>query len=308
MDHEKKSPTVVTPGEGDSGSSSTSDRQDPSRLAPDIKLPPRTDFASIAEPRRRGKLRRAASAVAVLGFGWFLGLNTQSGGSGRATTWLQDSGRNFSFAVSSAQRGLLDRFEHLTRREAPVAETTQAAAQKPHGAEALEAVITLSTRLEEMRASSEGLARDLGGEVARLRSSVEQSQAELILKLSKLAERVDHLEQRAAAPIVATTRSEQVVAASPAAPVAPPPQPSSPAVNAKNTSAPPAAEVRRELPVIRQWKVREVLNGMALLEGPRGIMGVSRGQTVPGIGRVESIARQGSRWVVATSTGVIIGN
>jgi hypothetical protein len=79
-------------------------------------------------------------------------------------------------------------------------------------------------------------------------------------------------------------------------------------VNAKNTSAPPAAEVRRELPVIRQWKVREVLNGMALLEGPRGIMGVSRGQTVPGIGRVESIARQGSRWVVATSTGIIIGN
>jgi hypothetical protein len=324
MDREKvlSSPTVSTLCDGGSGSSSTSERRNSSGLAPEIKVPPRADStgdngigpvekpsdatALVAEPRRRGKLRRAVTAVAVLGFGWFLGLNTQSGEIARATTWLQDSGRHFSSGFTSIQRGLLDSFEHLTAREAPVAENTQPPAQKPNGVAALEGVATtLSTKLDEMRASSEGLARDLGRDVARLRGSMEQSQAELVSKLSKLAERVDHLEQRAAAPSVASIQPEQVVTPSPAAPVPPTMQRSAPVLDAKITPSPPAAEVRRELAVIKQWKVREVLNGMALLQGPGRVVGVSRGQMVPGIGRVESIARQGSRWVVFTSKGII---
>jgi hypothetical protein len=51
--------------------------------------------------------------------------------------------------------------------------------------------------------------------------------------------------------------------------------------------------------------VREVIDGVAILQGRRGVIEVSVGDVVPGAGRVQSIARQGGRWVVATNTGVI---
>ena len=298
MDHENElSPAAaLARAVGGSGSLITSDRGTSAepKSAPDIKVPPRGDFALTAEPRRRGKPWRVISAVALLGFGWLLGFNTHSGSS----------------AVESLQRGLLDHFEHLISGDVASAEHGQKTPpQKPHTAQAMESIApTLSTKLDEVRASSERLARDLGGEVARLRGSMEQTQTDLASKLSRLGERVADLEQRTAVPSLATARPEQVSASLSAVPVAPPVQRSAPAVTPKVSPSPASAEVRREPPVLQQWKIREVLNGTALLEGPGGVIGVSRGQTVPGIGRVESIARQGSRWVVATSKGLIIGN
>jgi hypothetical protein len=57
--------------------------------------------------------------------------------------------------------------------------------------------------------------------------------------------------------------------------------------------------------IIEGWRLREVTNGTAVLEGPNGIWMVKRGDTVPGVGRVESIVRWGKRWIVATSSGLI---
>jgi hypothetical protein len=56
---------------------------------------------------------------------------------------------------------------------------------------------------------------------------------------------------------------------------------------------------------IAGWTLREVTNGTAVLQGPNGVWRVTRGDTVPGVGRVESIVRWGNRWLVATSTGLI---
>ena len=53
------------------------------------------------------------------------------------------------------------------------------------------------------------------------------------------------------------------------------------------------------------WMLREVVNGTAVLQGPNGIWRVTRGDTVPGVGRVDSIVRWGNRWIVATSRGLI---
>jgi hypothetical protein len=70
----------------------------------------------------------------------------------------------------------------------------------------------------------------------------------------------------------------------------------------------PSAE-KTQIPVeakkLSEWVVREVINGTAILKGPWGIIGVSIGDLVPGVGRVQSIARQGGRWTVATNKGVI---
>jgi hypothetical protein len=53
------------------------------------------------------------------------------------------------------------------------------------------------------------------------------------------------------------------------------------------------------------WRLRDVVNGVAVLEGPPGVIRAGRGDTVPGVGRVESIVRWGGRWLVATSGGLI---
>jgi len=56
---------------------------------------------------------------------------------------------------------------------------------------------------------------------------------------------------------------------------------------------------------IEGWTVREVRGGTAILEGPNGVWTVTRGDTVPGVGRIDSIVRWGNRWIVATANGLI---
>jgi hypothetical protein len=78
------------------------------------------------------------------------------------------------------------------------------------------------------------------------------------------------------------------------------------------TSSPPLHSRSKRTPVpetrpttIEGWMLREVTSGTAVLEGPNGIWKVKRGDTVPGVGRVESIVLWGKRWIVATSRGLI---
>lgn len=65
----------------------------------------------------------------------------------------------------------------------------------------------------------------------------------------------------------------------------------------------PAPETRPT--TIEGWTLRDVTNGAAVLEGPNGTWRVVRGDTVPGLGRVDSIFKWGNRLMVATSKGLI---
>jgi hypothetical protein len=56
---------------------------------------------------------------------------------------------------------------------------------------------------------------------------------------------------------------------------------------------------------IEGWTVREVAGATVVLEGPDGTWRAARGDTVPGVGRVDSIVRWGNRWIVATTRGLI---
>jgi len=56
---------------------------------------------------------------------------------------------------------------------------------------------------------------------------------------------------------------------------------------------------------IEGWTVREVRGGTAILAGAGGVWTVTRGDTVPGVGRIDSIVRWGSHWIVATANGLI---
>jgi hypothetical protein len=65
----------------------------------------------------------------------------------------------------------------------------------------------------------------------------------------------------------------------------------------------PAPETRPA--TIEGWTVLEVRGGTAVLEGPDGIRTVTAGDTVPGLGRIDSVVRWGNRWIVATASGLI---
>jgi hypothetical protein len=56
---------------------------------------------------------------------------------------------------------------------------------------------------------------------------------------------------------------------------------------------------------IEGWTVREVIGNTVVLQGPGGVWRVTQGDTVPGVGRIDSIVRWGSRWIVATTRGLI---
>jgi len=56
---------------------------------------------------------------------------------------------------------------------------------------------------------------------------------------------------------------------------------------------------------IEGWTIREVVGGTVVLDGPSGAWRAAQGDTVPGIGRIDSIVRWGSRWIVATTKGLI---
>jgi hypothetical protein len=56
---------------------------------------------------------------------------------------------------------------------------------------------------------------------------------------------------------------------------------------------------------IEGWTVLDVRGGTAVLAGPDGVRMAMRGDTVPGIGRIDSIVRWGNQWIVATDSGLI---
>jgi hypothetical protein len=53
------------------------------------------------------------------------------------------------------------------------------------------------------------------------------------------------------------------------------------------------------------WTVASVNNGIATLQGPEGTWKVARGDTVPILGKIDSVVLWGNRWIVATSKGLI---
>jgi hypothetical protein len=81
------------------------------------------------------------------------------------------------------------------------------------------------------------------------------------------------------------------------------PQPTTVERTKVSTKPAPVPETRPT--TIEGWTIREVSGGTAVLEGPNGVWKAARGDTVPGVGKIDSIVRWGNRWIVATSRGLI---
>lgn len=169
--------------------------------------------------------------------------------------------------------------------------------------------------------------QDQAGKISRLTESlerVERAQRETT-KLSALAERIDRMEKSMAAPASTAAVAPPAVPVPPtAAPppvvaaVTPPPKPTTVAATAPEVEKTGSIESRSaKVDVAKQetdprriqldgFVVRDVDDGYALIESRTGrFFEVAAGQTLSGIGRVESVERRGRQWVVVTAKGYI---
>jgi hypothetical protein len=129
-------------------------------------------------------------------------------------------------------------------------------------------------QLDELAARVETAKVETSGAIAQLTARIDPLRQETAARLQSVAERLDRLERRGDAP-----------------------------PGARPTDLPPDA--RPSVPVIRNWVVRGVYDGVALVESAQGAVEVAPGEFLPGAGRVRSIERSGRGWIVVTSRGVI---
>ena len=188
-----------------------------------------------------------------------------------------------------------------------------------------------ATALEGLKTRLDAVKSETAASIAEVAGKVEQMQREPAAKLSQVIERLDHIEHQIAAPLAtaslgatsapgkAAARKQAQVAVAPAKP---PLEYAHGQRNigrrgdafnsSQNPTAPGAprplgslAPVQSTPKLITNWVVRDVHDGIALVEGPRGSIEVAPGKIIPGAGTVESIERRGGGWIVITSRGLI---
>ncbi|WGR95619.1 hypothetical protein MTX26_07575 [Bradyrhizobium sp. ISRA443] len=176
------------------------------------------------------------------------------------------------------------------------ARTDVAAAKDTPTKEALDASIArIDGEIAALKSSIDQTARNGSAQLNKTNDrleKVEKAQAEPMAKLAKLSETVEKLRTTPQVTAAATPAAAREVAGTVTPPTA-------------ATASAPKVEVGR-LPVVEGWALRDVGNGSALIEGRGGIYEVYAGDPVPGLGRVDAIRRQDGRWVVVTSRGLIV--
>jgi hypothetical protein len=68
---------------------------------------------------------------------------------------------------------------------------------------------------------------------------------------------------------------------------------------------PPANPLRHGVRTAPAWVLLHAEDGLAVISGKKGTIDVTPGFIVPGLGAVEAIRQEGSRWVVETEKGTI---
>jgi hypothetical protein len=167
----------------------------------------------------------------------------------------------------------------------------------------------LKKSVDALKNGLDGTKTEIGSSLAQLSARLDRAQHDPA-KLREISDRLDHIEH--AAPVTTASIAPPPPEAAKTAPVPLPPAKTQPTVQpqttaakqsptAPNTSAAP--EQRPQL--ITNWVVRDVYDGIALVEGPHGSIEVIEGETIPGVGTVKSIEKRASGWIVLTSRGLV---
>jgi len=137
-----------------------------------------------------------------------------------------------------------------------------------------------------------------------LKAGLENSSKTNLGRFNQASDRIDKLEKAQTEPMVKLAKlSEAFDKLRTAQAAVPAPPAAAQAVASQATG--PKVETGR-VPTVDGWRLRDVANGGALIEGRGGIYEVYAGDPVPGLGRIDAIRRQDGRWVVVTSKGLIV--
>jgi len=143
------------------------------------------------------------------------------------------------------------------------------------------------------------IAAQLGSDIAALRAATEQSTKTASSQFSKISERLDRAERAQAEPNTKIAKIGEAVERLERRADKPTP------AHGDVTGSVTPPETKPKPVILEDYVVRKVFDGVALVEGRRGIIEVEPGAVLPGAGRVEEIRRQDGRWVVVTSKGLI---
>ena len=302
---------------------------------PAIRIPPfrRPRFSRPRMPQfqftfPRGAALKAAALVAALGVGWLLGAQTHDASA--------RSPQIFDAVASLATR--MDDVETATRQiqaqdfaGMKTSLATMQANVEASRAQTHMAIIEFSARVDKLdRETAARLAaagRQAVDRFDRMDREISARLGEVGKAAAQTSQRVEKLEQRPATPLTTGVSLSLPSLAQPApmalapAPAAiqtfPAPQPVSPplpplppmAIPGETTQVsptPPRSAKASRIPV-NGYVLREVRDGVAVLEGHTGLRQVTMGDAIPGAGTVRAIQKRGSEWVVVTSIGVIDG-
>ena len=161
-------------------------------------------------------------------------------------------------------------------------------------------VTTLAQATEASRSEGKSLGASLYERMTKLEQGLDK-------KLASLGEKID---REQAAHVTGTTTPVEKRAAAPVPPTPIPPQAVLPAAKSEPTQtgsiSEPKSEAKPKPETVESWAVRDVYNGIAMLEDRRRrLIEVAPGDAVPGVGRVEAVERRGRTWVVVTKQGLI---
>ncbi|GGI19502.1 hypothetical protein [Bradyrhizobium guangdongense] len=166
----------------------------------------------------------------------------------------------------------------------------------------------LRDTVAQLRKQLSGVSENLDG----LRTAVDQSSKATSDRFGRFAENLDRIERVSSSSTAKLDRLAQAqvqpptpVAAQPLSPA--PAMPMMASVTAPETtgSVSPVERSSALRRVVKGWSVRQAYEGIAILQGPNGVVEAVLGQQVPNLGRIEEIRNENGRLVVETSGGVV---
>lgn len=162
----------------------------------------------------------------------------------------------------------------------------------------------LRETVAQLRKQVSGVSENLDG----LRTAVDQSSKATNDRFGRFAENLDRIERVSSSSTVKLDKLAQAQAQvqAPATAAAQPPSQTMPmmasAAAPEVTGSVPPSTPRK---AVKGWSVRQAYEGIAILQGPNGVIEAVLGQQVPGLGRIEEIRNENGRLVVESSGGVI---
>jgi hypothetical protein len=169
----------------------------------------------------------------------------------------------------------------------------------------------LRDTVAQLRRQVSGVSENLDG----LRTAVDLSSKATNDRFGRFADNLDRIERVSSASTAKLDKLAQVQ------PPAPAPVPASVASQPQGQAMPmmaqaPATEITGSVPppataprkVIKGWSVRQAYEGIAILQGPDGVIEVVLGQQVPGLGRIDEIRNENGRLIVLSSAGAIMAS